>query len=275
MLNFSVNSNARLDNHVGTSDATGLHRSVHGALLAFWIVIFLLAMGGEVCVAAEEACVDSQSKLCPPPAQPLAALQLAAQHGDPEAQFNLAWAYHDGGYQLPQDDAEALRWWRKAAEQGYARAQYDLGKAYDLGIGVQQDHVEAIRWWRKAAAQGEIHSENNIGQNYYDGMGVKQDFKKALYWWHRAAARNDSYAEENIGRAYFEGKGVPQSDINAVKWWRKAAEEGMPKAQFSLGLMYEDGRGGLAKDHAEAIKWWKKAAEQNYTPASDQLAKQH
>ncbi len=50
--------------------------------------------------------------------------------------------------------AEAVKWWRKAAEQGDERAQYNLGRCYDKGEGVAQDKTEAIKWYRKAAEQG-------------------------------------------------------------------------------------------------------------------------
>jgi TPR repeat protein len=61
---------------------------------------------------------------------------------------------------VPQDDAEALKWWRKAAEQGDATAQTNLGFMYDsfmydIGRGVPQDDAEALKWYRKAAEQGE------------------------------------------------------------------------------------------------------------------------
>ena len=52
------------------------------------------------------------------------------------------------------DHAEAVRWIRKAAKQGPADAQYNLGGMYANGQGVNLDHAEAVRWYRKAAEQG-------------------------------------------------------------------------------------------------------------------------
>jgi TPR repeat protein len=63
--------------------------------------------------------------------------------------------YADGrGVQI--DDAEAVRWYKKAAERGNAAAQYHLGARYTLGRGVQKDEVEADRWIRRAAEQGNV-----------------------------------------------------------------------------------------------------------------------
>ena len=58
------------------------------------------------------------------------------------------------GHGVPQDYAEAVRWLRKAADQGLAQAQHDLGVMYANGQGVLQDYVEAHAWWNLAAAQG-------------------------------------------------------------------------------------------------------------------------
>jgi TPR repeat protein len=55
---------------------------------------------------------------------------------------------------IEEDDTQAARWYRLAAEQGYARAQYSLGRMYESGQGVPEDYVEAVRWYRLAAEQG-------------------------------------------------------------------------------------------------------------------------
>ena len=55
--------------------------------------------------------------------------------------------------------AEAVKWFRKAAEQGHADAQYHLGWCYRKGEGVPQDTAEAVKWWRKAARQGNFRAQ--------------------------------------------------------------------------------------------------------------------
>ncbi len=55
---------------------------------------------------------------------------------------------------MPQDNAEAVRWFRRGAEQGFAEAQHNLGVMYGQGRGVQQDYVQAHMWISLAAAQG-------------------------------------------------------------------------------------------------------------------------
>ena len=79
-----------------------------------------------------------------------------------DAQYNLGRKYANGEG-VPQDDAEAVRWYRLAAEQGNAGAQYNLGVRYDTGRSVPQDHAEAVRWYRLSAEQGIAAAQLNLG----------------------------------------------------------------------------------------------------------------
>ncbi|MDR2642017.1 MAG: hypothetical protein LBC74_04410 [Planctomycetaceae bacterium] len=76
-----------------------------------------------------------------------------ADGGNPYAQCCRGACYLRG-YGVEQDSKEAVKWYRKAAEQNYAEAQFNLGRCYYYGDGVEQDSKEAIKWWRKAAEQG-------------------------------------------------------------------------------------------------------------------------
>jgi TPR repeat protein len=69
-----------------------------------------------------------------------------AEAGSASAQFNLGNMYNDGNG-VPEDDKEAFKWLRLAADQGVARAQSNLGFMYEKGHGVPQAHKEAVRWW--------------------------------------------------------------------------------------------------------------------------------
>ena len=84
----------------------------------------------------------------------------AAERGDAVAQFNLGIMYRNGEG-VPEDDAEAARWYRRAAEQGHAGAQLNLGVIYDNGEGVPEDDVQAYAWYSIAAAQGHELAKKN------------------------------------------------------------------------------------------------------------------
>jgi TPR repeat protein len=80
------------------------------------------------------------------------ALRANAEAGDAEDQYALGVMY-DYGIGVPQDEAEAVRWYRLAADQGYADAQYFLGFMYGTGQGVPQDYVQAHMWYNLAASR--------------------------------------------------------------------------------------------------------------------------
>jgi TPR repeat protein len=79
------------------------------------------------------------------------------------AQLNLGTMYANG-HGVPQDYAEAVKWFSLAAEQGYANAQYNLGVSYDRGEGVPQDHAQAVKWYRLAAEQEYAGAQNALNQ---------------------------------------------------------------------------------------------------------------
>ena len=86
------------------------------------------------------------------------------------------------GVGVPQDDEEAAKWYRKAAEQGFPPAQFSLGYMYYRGQGVLQDYVEAVKWFRKVAEQGKAQAQWYLGEMYAKGEGVPQDEVEGYAW---------------------------------------------------------------------------------------------
>jgi len=92
------------------------------------------------------------------------------------------------GVGVQQDYAEAAKWYRKAAEQGFAWAQTALGFKYQEGTGVPQDYAEAAKWYRKAAEQGFAWAQFDLGSEYELGVGVPRNYVLAHMWFNLAAA---------------------------------------------------------------------------------------
>ena len=76
-----------------------------------------------------------------------------ADQGNPWAQYKLGIRYSNGDG-VPQDDAEAFKWFKLAADQGYPYAQAMLGIMYMNGDGVRQDYAEAKEWFGKSCDNG-------------------------------------------------------------------------------------------------------------------------
>jgi TPR repeat protein len=87
-----------------------------------------------------------------------------------------------------------MRLLKPLATQGRAMAQFNLGVMYAEGQGVPQDYAEALKWYRMAAAQGLADAQFNLGAMYAEGQGVPQDDAEALKWYRLAAAQGDAVA---------------------------------------------------------------------------------
>jgi TPR repeat protein len=120
-------------------------------------------------------------------------LKEKAEKGDPKAQYALGFKCNQN-----EDYAEAVKWYRRAAEQGYAMAQFNLGIMYEFGVGVLQDYAEAVKWYRRAAEQGHAMAQCNLGIMYDSGQGVPQDYAEAAKWYRRAAEQGHAKAQFNL-----------------------------------------------------------------------------
>ena len=84
---------------------------------------------------------------------------------------------------------------------------------YDLGLGVPQDAQEALKWYRKAAEQGDASAQLNLGVMYHEGQGVPQDFIRAHMWYNVAAA---AWSGDG-GKISMKNRDIVASQITAVK----------------------------------------------------------
>lgn len=129
-----------------------------------------------------------------------------AKAGDPVAQTGLGVMYYTGeavsknlsGQILENDPEMAAGWFFRAAEQGYADAQFNLGLLYANGEGVPQDMKQTAELFRKAAEQGHVDAQNNLGALYFTGEGVERDENKAIEWFEKAAAQGNEEARANL-----------------------------------------------------------------------------
>lgn len=193
-----------------------------------------------------------------------------------------------------------VSWMKKAAEEGLANWQCNLGCCYFYGYGVHEDRVEGNKWYEKSAEQGNAKAQFNLGLSYYKGEGIEKDYSKAMHWFAKAAEQGDADAQLHVGRClqetnasneeivaayrkaaemgqqetqcflgdwYYHGEMGLNVDMNAAnRWWQKAAEQGESYAQYKVGLAYDFAK-GMEEDKKEAVKWYKRAASKEYVPA--------
>ena len=164
---------------------------------------------------------------------------------------------YDAGLKAFQagDFQTALKEWKPLADQGHAYAQNNLGWMYADGEGVPEDDAEAVRWYRLAADQGHADAQNSLGLMYADGEGVVEDDAGAVRWYRLAADQGFADAQNNLGWMYDNGEGVVEDDAEAAGWYRLAADQGLAGAQLNLGVMYANGEGVL-QDNVTAHMWF-------------------
>ena len=123
----------------------------------------------------------------------------------------------------PMDDGETQT---GSGASRHARAQYNLGVMYANGDGVPQDYAEAVKWYRLAAEQGHAKAQNNLGVRYYNGKGVLQDYARAHMWFILAAAQGDELAREtrDLVAERMTPTDISKAQKLAREWMEKHAE---------------------------------------------------
>lgn len=193
----------------------------------------------------------------------------AANKGDNKARNDLGNCYY-GGKGVEKDELEAVRWFWDAAVQGDAEAQNSLGDCYYYGKGVEVNETEAAEWYQGAADKGHADAQTKIGNCYYYGNGVKKDYAKATEWYQKAAIQGNIKAQKKLGDCYYSGRGIVQNYEKAAKWYQKVAEQGYADAQTKIGNCYYSGK-GVKQDYEKAAKWYQKAGIQGSIKAQDRL----
>jgi len=162
----------------------------------------------------------------------------------------------------PPSNSIAFQETKARAEKGDAAAQTKLAQMYAYGIGVAKDEAEAVKWERKAAEQGDAVAQDGLAYDYDSGQGVDKDQAESVKWrqralesYRKAAESGNANAQSELGMRYHFGLwGVPQDYAQAANWLRKAAEQDNSNAQLLLAIMFRDGR-GVPQDYVEAYKW--------------------
>ncbi len=187
-------------------------------------------------------------------------LKLAADAGDPVAQFKVGLAYFKG-IGTEADVFEGAKWYRKSAEQGNIDAQWHLANAYDyfedkrlgtrLKMGIYDCARQSLKWWLMAAEQGHAPSQFKYAQTYY----------RELKGTSISGRTSPLFSEEE--RPKYMGL--------ALKWSRKAAEQGNADAQYLLGMIYDDGDALGQRQIEDAFVWWSLSAAGGNTWAKEKV----
>ena len=173
-----------------------------------------------------------------------AALESSAAAGDVSAQFELGKIFA-AGKGVERDEVQAASWFKRAAEGGSAEAQTNYAAMLFQGQGLEKDQAEAVRLYEKAASNGAVLAQFTLAQLYERGIAVETDPAKSLMWFEKAGEAGLTAAQAQLGRIYLEGNATISKDYSiARKWLDRAAGGGDAWSQNALGVLYEQGLGG-------------------------------
>ena len=171
---------------------------------------------------------------------------------------------------------EAATWLRRSAEHGNDLAVEELMKLYNQGTAdpqksLEENRREGLILLQSWAGQGRAAAQVELALSYWmEQLGLKKDLTLAFQWMRKAADKSPE-AEALLGQFYNAGIGTEPNVQEAVQWYRKAAEHGHWRGQMNLAIRYEQGR-GVDKDPAQAVRWFESAAQHNYADAMYHLA---
>lgn len=190
-------------------------------------------------------------------------LELAVGQNEFEALVDLASIYAD-----ENDLGRAIDYLRLAIEKEEETACCHLGRLY-LERVIPSDVNAAVKSFRQGVLQGDAACQFELGKLYHHGQGVNEDVFEAIRLYKLAAFQECADAQAALGECYYYGIGVGEDHDTAVSYLELAAQKGNPKAQYLLGKYYEDELGDLN----EAKQFYFMAAGGGYLDAQMSLAK--
>ena len=199
----------------------------------------------------------------------LTLFHAAAEKGNLEAIKEI------GNYYLDkQQFAQALQWYRRAAERNFPKALYNIGIMYLNGLGVVKSVQEAISYFEKSALYGLPQGDVMLGKIYSDGNYMPRNYRQALEHYRAAAEKYSVPALLALGNLYLTGNGVNKNERQAFSYFKQAALSRQPEACYVLAEAYEKGY-GVEIDYVEARAYYEEAADRGFLQAYAALGRMY
>jgi TPR repeat protein len=166
-----------------------------------------------------------------------------ARSGDAVSQRTVAEDFlHGRG--VPQDNAQALKWFRSSADQGDPEALYGLGVLYGGGAKLEFDVKDrkgvGCGYFSQAAGKGYGPAFVEVAGCFRDGRlssSKSEREVKAAVWYSKAAKSGNVFAEYTLGDLYLHGQGVGKDRVLALDRYQVAAQSGNPAAIHAVAML--------------------------------------
>ena len=192
-----------------------------------------------------------------------------AEKGNPDAQHKLGVMYVRG-IGTKKDGDIGYEWYKKAADQGHARSQYNVGQSYQYGRPPKPKL--ALQWFLKSANQGYAKAQWHLGVEYTQTTSnlVDVDYNQGIKWLTRAAENNSELAPWNLAKIYSSFWSGHRNEKKALFWFKKSALLGSRECQCKVGDMYTEGY-GVTADFIKAYAWLSVSKTNGYPDAPKKL----
>ncbi|WP_372474147.1 hypothetical protein AB4865_02430 [Capnocytophaga sp. ARDL2] len=155
--------------------------------------------------------------------------EKSVKQRNPMAQWNLARYYLDiskDSVPLIKDEIKGMSYLHASAGQGHSEALNYLGTIYEE----KQEYEKAFESFLLSAENRNLYGQYNLGRCYEKGIGVEKSYEKAMNWYLKSARQGNPSAQFRIGRLYHLGEGIKQSEFRALNWFEKACENNHKQA---------------------------------------------
>jgi TPR repeat protein len=155
---------------------------------------------------------------------------------------------------LPQDLKRSAELLRVAADAGNPEAQYALATFYKEGTGVEKDMEKAVRLLQQASLADNLDAEVEYAIALYNGTGIPRNEAAAVALLRKAAREGSPIAQNRLAGVLVSGRGAPMDKIEGLKWHlvAKTVGKGDPMLDEALADLSPQDR---AKAEAAAHKW--------------------
>ncbi len=157
------------------------------------------------------------------------------------------------------------------AEAGSAAAQTLVAEILSRGLGTKKNEAEAAKWYQRAAEQGVPEAQFQYALLLLDGRFVTKDPQGAYALMEAAAEAGNRLAQFNFAQILIDREPGQSGMAKAVAYYERAAKAGLADAQYAMAQIHANGAGGKKLDEVEARRWLVLAARQNFDTAQVDL----
>ncbi len=168
-------------------------------------------------------------------------------------------ALHQLGRGVPKDIDKAIEYYKLC---GNAISFYSIGKIYHMGEDVTQNFEEAAKWFKLSADKEYSDACGMLGTMYYNGEHFDKNLHMALYYFEKCYDYGNKSIALEIGNTYNSCNNILPDDEMAFEWYSKGSDDGVADCSYVLAELYRNGNGVVSIDEVKALEFYELSGKQ-------------